>query len=654
MEETPDSPPYPLLSEVWRLLQPPPREWIFPPPRTPVYFTWQSAVASVISEPKSIGEIADSLLGAWFFEGRSFHQITPSTAPFYLTEGALADVPCFAFAGGKCSFHRPVSDFERFIFSSSTVPLRTLLHETLQRICEDSVDMATVVKTLKFETFRSDLGELRVVGVMPESRIAALVDSFSDFVKGPDATILRRSRTEELDEELQTILTFDPHFEGLTFWELCKALNYNGTFLECKGRVLHLIGHERVFWFNTRIGVRPNLSFRQQTPFRCPQDTPLLYELILEALSLLTHPISIDCLLDTLDGKSFITETGTTEKVSPHYQFQIRGFVDTFPAIFRMNDRYWLMPLESEVDFFGGLYLREAHYLANLFGGWGNRYLWLPRFAFLRFPRKTYAACFLGRIHSFRHFLVDYLGVSQADPASMPPFVHNRLHIFSTYQVLPFAPFAQCTRATQRFPDTQLRKLNQRKPAVPAAPGPLPLPVIPGAPRAAAQAQPSLLALLRRCATNPAAPRFSAFSIDAFVDALANTGLSSDSVSVALIAAELRVSRQFYESPPGSFTYLGFDILPPSYSFASLEDLIEFTLALMHVNTGLGGAAFEAGALNEALAGKRFSEGSGRVSAYRAPEDAAGRLHSRAQTHGGLFWVSGTLLYLLRLSINVL
>jgi hypothetical protein len=120
-----------------------------------------------------------------------------------------------------------------------------------------------------------------------------------------------------------------------------------------------------------------------------------------------------------------------------------------------------------------------------------------------------------------------------------------------------------------------------------------------------------------------------------------------------LITAELRGSRQFcqfYESPPESFTFVGFDTLPPSYHFLSLNDLIEFTLTLFHVTTGLGGAAFEADVASEALTGKRYAEGNESAVVYRGSRDAVVRLQNRAQVHGGLFWVSESRVGLIRFS----
>jgi hypothetical protein len=220
-----------------------------------------------------------------------------------------------------------------------------------------------------------------------------MVDSFSDFVNGPDETILRRASTEEVEPELRTLLEFDLHFEGLTFWEVCQTLNYTGTFAERKGRVLRLIGHERFFWFNTKLGVRPRMNFRRQPPFLCSQNSqPILYEFVLEELSRITEPMAIGDLLRTLAVQTFMSETGAIEAVSGAHQVQISGFVDTFPAIFRTNGHYWLMPLESDVDFFGGLYIREAHLLTSIFSGWNTRCTRLPHLSSLRFPRKMSSA----------------------------------------------------------------------------------------------------------------------------------------------------------------------------------------------------------------------------------------------------------------------
>jgi hypothetical protein len=160
----------------------------------------------------------------------------------------------------------------------------------------------------------------------------------------------------DLPPEIELLLDYDPDCDGLMFSQVCQLCNYTGSFFDAGRLILSVITHERVFWYNSKIGVRPNLQFRTQMLYSCCESgSRLLFELILEFLSRIEEPIEISNMMERLRGLEYVKPTGKLMVVNANDQETIEGFLDSLPIIFKRNSLYWMMPLESEVDIFGGL-----------------------------------------------------------------------------------------------------------------------------------------------------------------------------------------------------------------------------------------------------------------------------------------------------------
>jgi hypothetical protein len=514
------------------------------------------------------------------------------------------------------------------------LPFSSLVYRVLNEVLavHGNVSLDFLADRLDGCEFRTDLGAIESVDSVSLSRLSFLVEVFPEFGIGDDGKIVRAcgSVVGVADAEIQKLIDNDPYCDGLTFRQVCSLLRYSGSFLDLRARVLSLITHDRVFWYNSRIGVRPNLAFRKQPPCPCFEDhQPVLYELVIECLSRIEQPLSFSDICERLHGRVFLSVDGDLLAFTPTHHEAVRFFLDSHPIIFKANSLYWLMPLESEVDLFGGLYMREVYFLFQICGIWNQRYHLFPRLGLLRFPRTSEAACFLSRISQFREFLGRLFRLSRYPSAVIPPCqLFHRHHMVVAYQTIPFAPFTAMARSAGRTRVFHYRApaplaLQPRDsfpiPAIKTDPPELVLPIFADDVHAPSK----LLSRVRGIvAANSSVPLVGIY-LTKIAEALDGQEvvddegelrkISPDVDSAAWIASALRRSYQYREGPRGVFTYFGFDVLPANYIFASFDDLVTFWLTLLHITSGQGGAVIPISVLHQAMTGKRYAHGSGDI-----------------------------------------
>jgi hypothetical protein len=443
------------------------------------------------------------------------------------------------------------------------------------------------------------------VGEIPEPRIMKMISS----LPGSGQT---------LPGDLELIRQNDFDLEGLTFEQIAVILP--DMTLEL---IPSLLASDALFWYNTRIGLRPSIPFAVQKQWVAPNPA-LLYELVLELLSGVTLPMSFEDITKALDGCSFLRLDGQLGKVDSSVEQVIESFLTTSPMIVRMGPLYYLLPLESEVDLFGGLYVRELHYMMKLYGPYPSTWQAMPDPGFLRYPVSDTEAVFLFRVPKWRELLMARFWIVP-DPRAIPPRqLFCGLHTIVAHYPLPLAPFKNMKRIKRD-----------------------PLPLVEGA--------------------NPIATTKALAQV---VSQIANTEVCQP-LTIREIVKEIpcpvicrdgqlrrATDRDVTDALQGSYEWrkirssrwipFGFTVLRPPQTYDSPTDAIVAALTLLHLTSGFGGAVFPWGVLEAAVVGLTYSVAPGE-SAVLA-KDGLRELVERLAAEGAPWWINRDAVGLIRFS----
>jgi hypothetical protein len=572
-------------------------------------------VAALSTGPLTLADLKARVDGTWFMGANvEFCQLNVATFEFFITESSLREMTFFQCVDALWSIKSapPLATWNMVIFDDSQLPfLRAVLAATTGMLAiRDCVALANIATALSNRRFRSILGDGPSVTDDTMPRIRCILD-VGNFEIADD--VVRRGAPDEdmVDRDLRILKQADPWFGGLTRNELFRVLDCQES-----GRLNTLVGDERVFCYNTRIGVRPRLRFRAQTPFE-PTERPFLYEVVLSHLSKLAEPVSMSDLLAKLKGKQF-QDDGETVKISKEHYSMIEKFVRTSPIIFSENSRYFLMPLESEVDFYGNLYFSEIYHMFSVYRKSASTCFQLAEtLEFLRFPVGNDQACFVGRIDKFIDVLPDRLRLP-SDVALEPSLME--FFVTGSHQIVRLAPLRTIV-SREVIVDRSIRKgIGAQFPKKSMHPlgSVLPLAV-------------TFLDM-------------ETFTVTDFIGALQGFRVTTydgleftvgvDDFSFFLVERELRFLSTFRPISLGIFTFKG--VRPPADPdaagvFENLGDLVYHALEVLHTKTKQIGAAFTLDEVNKEMAGYRYAEGHSRrkvVEVWKQSSSLAGQVLS--------------------------
>jgi hypothetical protein len=378
----------------------------------------------------------------------------------------------------------------------------------------------------------------------------------------------------------------------------------------------HLLTHSQIFWYNSKIGVRPQLPFAPQAPYTATQP-PLLYELVLQVLSRLSAPAAFEWVFEQMRKSPFIRTNGEVAAVSLNEVNEIRAFMESSPVVCNDSGAYFLFPLESEIDFFGGLYTRELHFLFKMYDPFPLTCADIPQLAYLRFPRLPTEASFICRTAHCQQKLYGLFGIAPDSVADPPPGLVGSFKTCVPHQAVCFAPAVESSLDLRRlFPEPQLPALS-------------------------AEEVLSVFANEQRCAE---------LAVDEIVARFAASDLVGErdaDAARARIVAELQRSNEWVDLKNGRFCAMGFSLLRKRVAHESFLDLIVTALSMLHVASGSGGPAFPIQLLAQMLKGARFRVTKSQLTSWNDTDRLAVRLGRLAKA-GPPFCCSGNCVGLLK------
>jgi len=320
----------------------------------------------------TISDLRRNIDGTWFFTGRGFRQLNTVNFDFYVNPGSLACLGLAVSLSGVYSISTSLglSRPDGFVFKFDYgLPLQSIISNKLDFFLSDaaSVPLDEVVHSFAGCEYRSDLGKSCRFKDNVKKRLLTLIHSFAKFDVSEDLRIFRVDRSlSTLNHDIEILEENDPFCEGLTTDQVSLLLNITGSPHDHQSRLFSLTLHERVFYYGSKIGVRSDLPFTPQPRKQiAPNDSPgYLYELVIQILTELTAPISQVDLAAKLIDQMIVHDQDREFQLSPRAMPTVMAFIDTSPIIFRKGSTYFLMPLESEVGVYGGLYVSELRDLS--------------------------------------------------------------------------------------------------------------------------------------------------------------------------------------------------------------------------------------------------------------------------------------------------
>ena len=411
---------YPVLTYFYPVLLDIQTTNVIPPDNTYVFIEWENAIIDAINRGvNTINEIKNYVFGSWFLDtSGEFLQFNQHYLNILISEDVLNETLFFRCDDNEVSLYEPTVS-NGYTFKKENGLTFKLLVLNTANVFSDKKEIFSIddLTSLLFQKrYRNCIGIVEYVAKEDKERIRYVLDNSDCFdIKGNGFYKKHQKQKNELnnfentnsvsDQIINIMTNFAPAGHYFYNSELIKIVQLNGIDLD-KNEREELILNEQIFYLNERFGVRPSLKFRKQSKLSNQVSRDILFNILVQVFTFIKKPISLKSLFSLVNDKEFVYNPDSNpssfkkKKIQNDTYPEIRYFINTVPFIFCQNKKYYMIPLNNEVDFFGILYLNALKFLYRAYGEKIDNYPVRKLVNLHRFPIQKNLAVFIQTILS--------------------------------------------------------------------------------------------------------------------------------------------------------------------------------------------------------------------------------------------------------------
>lgn len=394
---------------------------------TIVFTNWENVLINAICQDyRKISMIKDFILGSWFLDSSGqFMQINYLNVDIFLCSDILEETNIFSIDKEKNAISLKYnalsinqSDFSFVFRKSKDLPFKVLvLKAAINLLSENaSFSLEDLFLVLNQRTYRTPVNTYENIIKEDLFRIQYVIEQSSYFTKlengnfakseVPFGSFIKNELTS--NKAINAMIKSFPIGHCFYKSELKKILENEGITLSDEEIILN----ERVFYFSGRFGIRHNMKFKNQ-PRIVNSGIDILNNIVVQALSEISQPISMSTLFSVINGKKIFIDvnSNSTKLVDEQLHSNIRSFMNLQPFIFCQNNEYFMIPKSCECDEFGFIYVTLIRGFLRKYGTRLSESQIQFKFNELRFPYKKNEAIFIQAIKSAASELMNFLEI---------------------------------------------------------------------------------------------------------------------------------------------------------------------------------------------------------------------------------------------------